>query len=80
LLFPVLRPESGLTAGQAYVALWRVTSLEGLQVISIKMKYVFRLPLLLLRLYRIESDATVRSQVMAHPKVAVWSRMLETVQ
>lgn len=42
--------------GQAYVALSRATSLEGLQVLNFS-----------------------ASKVNAHPKVAEWSRTLETI-
>ncbi|KAJ7805365.1 hypothetical protein B0H14DRAFT_3485232 [Mycena olivaceomarginata] len=51
-----VKVDLGKVFEQAYVALSRATSLEGLQVLNFN-----------------------KDEVMAHPKVAVWSRTLETV-
>ena len=64
--------------GQAYVALSRATSLDGLQVLNFDPAKVRKMTLLETR----SSGADVlsfSSQVKAHPKVVEWSKTLEAI-
>ena len=58
--------------GQAYVALSRATSLDGLQVLHFdpsKVRFA----------NSFFNSSTDVAQVMAHPKVVQWSKTLETI-
>lgn len=58
--------------GQAYVALSRATTLEGLQVLNFDATKVCFLTVL-------KTASQYPIQVQAHPKVVAWSKTLSTI-